>query len=503
MSSPPMNQPVQGRVSAHESRLDGWKEIAEYLGKAERTAKRWGRDWNLPVHRVPGGISASVFAYPSELDKWLAEGNFSKLETAAPIQDLNSAVGGDRAFDGNGHFASTEALDKAKPSHRAFARWRWTSGALILLAGTALFFFSARFRTWSESQLAKLHFVLSKKEVKENASVAPTASEQDKNEARDLYLKGRYEWNQRTPESLYRALEFFNQSIAHDPGYANAYAGLADTYVLLREYSTASDMDVFPRALAAARKAVELDDSLADAHRSLAFAEMYGSWEFADAEKEFRRAIELNPTDPQVHLWYANAFGVKGRFAEALKQMDKAQELDPSSNATLADKGYLLYNAGETQQAIETLKEVEHSVPAFRSPHAYLMEISFNLRDYPSYLEEGEKSSLASNDPVLRDIIASARAGYERDGANGLLKRLYAKQKEYSQAGRLSGVILAKTCIAMGKRQEALSLLEDAYARHDATVLACLSHPDLLTLKDEPRYMVLVKKINFPALARN
>jgi len=378
------------------------------------------------------------------------------------------------------------------------AHWRWANAALILLAGAALFFFSERFRTWSESELAKLHSVLSKKEVKESASVAPSVSEQEKNVARDLYLKGRYEWNQRTPESLYRALEFFNQSIAHDPGYANAYAGLADTYVLLREYSTASDMDVFPRALAAARKAVELDDSLADAHRSLAFAEMYGSWDFADAEKEFRRAIELNPTDPQVRLWYANAFGVKGRFAEALKQIDKAQELDPSSNATLADKGYLLYNAGETQRAIETLKEVEHSVPEFRSPHAYLMEISFNMRDYPSYLEEGEKSALASNDPVLRDIIASARAGYEHDGANGLLKRLYAKQKEYSQAGRLSDVILAKTCLAMGKRQEALTLLENAYVRHDATVLACLSHPDLLTLKDEPRYMVLLKKINFP-----
>jgi tetratricopeptide (TPR) repeat protein len=334
-------------------------------------------------------------------------------------------------------------------------------------------------------------------------AASSTVSDQEKSQARDLYLKGRYEWNQRTPESLNRALSFFNQSIAHDPGYANAYAGLADTYDLLREYSTAPDMDVFPRALAAARKAVELDDSLADAHSSLAFAEMYGSWEFADAEKEFRRAIELNPGDPQVRRWYANAFGVNGRFAEALEQMEKAQELDPSSRATLADKGYLLYNAGETQKGIETLKEVERSAPEFRSPHVYLMQIRFNLRDYPSYLDEGEKSAQASNDPVLRDIIASARAGYEHEGANGLLKRQYDKQKEYTQAGRLSTVILAMTCVAMGRRQEALALLEDAYSRHDATVLACLSHPDLLTLKDDPRYKDLVKKINFPTSVRN
>lgn len=492
--------PSNASVAATQRRLDGWKDIAAYLCKAERTVKRWEVDRGLPIHRLPGGARASVYAYQYELDAWLKSSNVpasdaldsdiqtfdqeDPVATAAPtpppgelLLDPHSI----RTNTGKGWFAPSDGL--------LLAVLLVASGTFVLLAATLPI---------------KIHIPSFFERLSKTAHLASsTVSEQDKSQARDLYLKGRYEWSQRTPESLNRALSFFNQSIAHDPSYANAYAGLADTYDLLREYSTAPDMDVFPRALAAARKAVELDDSLADAHRSLAFAEMYGSWEFADAEKEFRRAIELDPSDPQAHRWYANAFGVKGRFNEALEQMDKAQELDPSSHATLADKGYLLYNAGETQQGIETLKEVERSAPEFRSPHAYLMQISFNLRDYPSYLEEGEKSAQASNDPVLREIIASARAGYEHEGATGLLKRLYAKQKEYSQAGQLSAVILAKTCVAMGKRQEALALLENAYSHHDATVLACLSHPDLLTLKDDPRYKELAKKINFPASERN
>jgi Tfp pilus assembly protein PilF len=500
-----MQQAFTGDLSsaigaANQRRLDGWKDIAAYLCKAERTVKRWEVDRRLPIHRLPGGARASVYAYQYELDAWLKSSNvpasdaldfdvqtFDQEDPVAPAASTAPPVG--LLHDPHSTYTNTRK------------RWFVPSYRLLL---AALAVASGTFVLLAVPFPIKFHVPAIFGKLSRPAHVASSSvSEQEKSQARDLYLKGRYEWNQRTPESLNRALSFFNQSIAHDPGYADAYAGLADTYDLLREYSTAPDMDVFPRALAAARKAVEQDDSLADAHSSLAFAEMYGSWEFADAEKEFRRAIELNPGDPQVRRWYANAFGVNGRFAEALEQMEKAQELDPSSRATLADKGYLLYNAGETQKGIETLKEVERSAPEFRSPHVYLMQISFNLRDYPSYLDEGEKAALAANDPVLQDIIASARAGYEHDGTNGLLRRLYAKQKEYSQAGKLSPVILAKTCVAMGKRQEALALLEEAYARHDATVLACLSHPDLLTLKNDPRYKDLVKKINFPAPVRN
>ena len=213
-----------------------------------------------------------------------------------------------------------------------------------------------------------------KKHRPSNSATSLVTSDAEKKIARDYYLRGRYEWNQRTPESLNRALDLFTQAIVHDPNDAHAYAGLADTYDLLRQYSTASDSEVFPRAIAAAKKAVALDDSLAEAHLALAFAEMYGSWDFVDAEKEFRLAIALNPSDPQARRWYANAFAVPGRYTETLKQMDdKAQELDPSSHTTPADR-WMFANPGKTE-AIALLKEGMISSRSF-GPHFYLMLIS-------------------------------------------------------------------------------------------------------------------------------
>ena len=256
------------------------------------------------------------------------------------------------------------------------------------------------------------------------------------------------------------------------------------------------------RALSAAKKAVQLDDTLAEAHRALAFAETNGAWDFVNGEKEYRRAIELNPGDPVAHRWYANSFGVPGRFRECLEEMNKAQELDPTSHSTLADKGLLLFKSGRQEEGIELLREVERTDPEFRSAHYYLMLISFIVRDYPTYLVEGKKAADSISDSVLNDVIAAARAGYARNGERGLLQDLCAKQKRYFAMGRISGTMLAKTCIPMGKRQEALDLLEADYARHNVAVLASLSEPDLLTLKDEPRYKALLKKINFPATSQ-
>jgi hypothetical protein len=126
------------------------------------------------------------------------------------------------------------------------------------------------------------------------------------------------------------------------------------------------------------------------------------------------------------------------------------------------------------------------------------MFISLDRQDYPAFLLEGQKTAEIMHDPILSDIIASARAGYARAGRRGLMDRLYAKQKEYYLQGRYDGIMLAKACALMGRKQEAMQPLEEAYNRHEINVLSCLSHSDLLTLRDDPRYVALVKKINFP-----
>lgn len=470
-------------------RLVGWKDIAAYLGKTDRTAKRWRNDRGLPVHRVPGTAKASVYAYAGEVDRWLQSARAANSEENKPEE--------------NGHLLRISetaeppllSLDRRPPARsrsRSLRRWLIV-GLTLLLAAVTL---DVAIRLPAVPLAARLRSLLA-------GRANPPASRQavpevEQRLANDFYLRGRYEWNQRTPASLHRALDLFTQAIVHNPGDARAYAGLADTYDLLREYSTDADADVFPRAIAAAKKAVALDDSLAEAHRALAFAEMYGDWNFAAAEAEFRRAIELDPRDPQAHRWYGNAIALAGRFPEALAQLDKAQELDPSSHSTLADKGWTLFNVNRSQAGIELLKEVERSAPDFRAPHYYLMQADLDLGDYRSFLAEGKLAAQLAGDAPLGEIVASARLGYRQGGSRGFLQALYSNEKSYHAEGKLRAALVAKTCLLMGKRQEALDLMEDAYRHHDFEVISLLSDRDLLSLKADPRYQALVRKINYP-----
>jgi len=485
------------------SRLDSWKEIAAWLRRGERTVKRWETDRGLPIHRVPGGGRSSVYAYTEELAEWLKSSRVTdreqeevfiqeSVEEAEPEDIPVIPVAASVIPELPPEPASARPVSTSPDPRRT---WKFALAGLVIvvIAGAAVQLGALRHRISS-----KVSSIFSRSQPKPGPRAV---SDSEKLLARDLCLRGRYEWNQRTPDSLNRALDSFTQSVVHDPGYAPAYVGLADTYDLLREYSTMQESDAYPRAIAAARKAVELDDSLAEAHRALAFSEFYGNLDFVDAEKEFRRAIQLNPNDPVAYRWYANAFAVPGRLQESLELIDKAQELDPTSHSTLSDKGIMLFEVGKRDDGIALLKEVERTDPQFLSPHAYLMRLSLELRDFPAYLDEGQKAADISNDSMLKDMIASARAGYARGGERGLLNNLYARQKEYYLAGKLTATILAETCAMMGRKQEALQLLEEGYAHRDSHVLFCMKHLDLLTLKDEPRYKALVQKINFPDAA--
>ena len=331
------------------------------------------------------------------------------------------------------------------------------------------------------------------------AGLAREPADPEKELAHDLYLRGRFEWNKRTPESLNQALDYFTQSIVHDPHNAQAYVGLADTYTLLREYSVLPENEAFQRAMVASKRAIELDDSLAEAHRSLAFAEIWGDWDFQAGEKEFQRAIELNPRDPITHLWFANSFASPEWYPVCLREMDRAQELDPNSHAILADKGLLLFHAGQQQKGLELEQQVENTDPDFLSPHRYLASMYLTLKDYPNYLIESEKAADLTHDQVLKETTAAARTGLHRDGERGLFEALYASEKRFYLQGKFPATFLARTCARMGKKQEALQLLEEDYEHHRVPVLMIRESLDLLLLKDEPQYQELLRKIHAPA----
>jgi len=513
--------PSKQHEGSSAARLDSWKEIAAYLGRGERTAKRWESERSLPVHRVPGGGRGSVYALASELDEWLTSRRAQGLDEAevgesstAPIaRDETSGAGG-RDFPIAGQMAGlaegqlTANAGDLHAGRDAFRPGWKTLLAASLVAAVGLAAFAANHRSIIG---AVSHRLSSTFGFGQAASVHPgpvSVSVEEKARAHELYLKGRYEWNQRTPESLNRALDDFTQAVVHDPDSPEAYAGMADTYNLQCIFFTLPVGDMYPRAIAAARRAVELDDSLAEGHRALAFAEVWGARNFPEGYKEFRRAIELNSKDPLAHLWFANALAVgKGTpeeenqeaYQESLEEISKAQELDPASHSILASKGIILYKAGKKDEGEALLKQVERANPSLATVHTYLAFIEFDRGNYPAYLGESETSAELHNDAALKDLTTAVRAGYAQGGQRGLSKVLFAKAESCDPSTDMPRVWRAFACVRLGKNQEALQLLEEASANNDPNFGSWLS-PGVLRawtpIENEPRFRALLNKIN-------
>ena len=203
-------------------------------------------------------------------------------------------------------------------------------------------------------------------------------------EAHQLYLKGRYFWNKRSAADFKTAIGYFQQSIDKDPGFALAYAGLADTYVLMPGYAASSPKDSLPKAKGAARKALELDTTLAEAHASLGQALLAYDFNFTEAGREFERAIELNPNYATAHQWYAESVLTPlGRFAEAIAEINHARDLDPLSVVINADVGGVLFNARKYDEAIQQLRKTLEMDPGFYYTHWNLSQV-LEMKGLPS-----------------------------------------------------------------------------------------------------------------------
>jgi len=314
----------------------------------------------------------------------------------------------------------------------------------------------------------------------------------------DLYLKGRYFWNKRTPADLNRARDYFTQAIAIDSEYAEAYVGLADCYNLLREYSAMPESEAYPRAIAAAKKAIELDGSLAEAHTSLAFDTFYWSFDAAGAEREFRRALELNPNYELAHHWYATFLMALGRNREALEQIEIAQQLDSSSTSVLADKGLILYYAGRSEEAVALLKQVAETEPSFLSTHRYLAMIDLNSRNFREYLAEAKKAALLSGSHTELAIVEAGEKGLHAGGPRNMLQAILGEEKKLYSDGRISAYRLAETSALLGDKQGAITYLRAAHDRHDLALAGMLADPPFIPLHGDPSYRDLVSQVGLP-----
>jgi tetratricopeptide (TPR) repeat protein len=468
---------------ASNRRLDSWKEIAAFFGRDERTVKRWEKERALPVHRVPGGSRSGVFAYTAELSEWLKD----PVPAASESSDGPASLAG-----GNGFPSGTiQEVDSA--------RFKQVRAPLLASANP-------------KSQVARilgllltilLGFLILKHQIPRQPTAASAinhvpAARQPKPEAEELYLKGRYFWNKRTPEDLNQALDLFTQAIVRDPGYAQAYVGLADCYNLLREYSVMPPNEAYPRALAAAKKAVELDDNSAEAHNSLAFATFYWMWDAATAEREFKRAIQLNPDYVAAHHWYATFLMVTRRYPEAISEIEIARKLDPSSTPIMADKGFIIYLAGHSDQGIALLKQIETREPAFLSPHLYLAEVYLVGKDYSNYLAESKKVAQLRHDPVALAIMTAAERGFAAGGAQRMWESMLPVQRKFYLQGKLSAYALAQTYSQLAESQEAIKLLREACDKRDEAMVSMDGDRSFDTLRDNPSFQNLLARSSQP-----
>jgi len=318
-------------------------------------------------------------------------------------------------------------------------------------------------------------------------------------EAEDFYLKGRFYWNKRTPESLNQAVDAFTQAIIRDPNYAPAYMGLADSYNLLREYSAMPAREAYARAFAAATKAVELDDKSSEAHASLAFVMFYAKWDVAGAEREHRRAIELDPSNAKAHHWYATFLQTIGRHEPALVEIERARQLDPNSVSILADKGRLLWAAGRSEEALQLLKQMEAAEPDFASPHRYLRYAYFDTRDYPNYLAEMRKEATLTRRAADLAVVEAASKGWTERGERGLLESQLQEQKRLYDRGSLSPYWVAETASRLGRAQDALKYLEISAQTHDDAFLMLIEDRTFDNIRENATFRQLLTKISPPA----
>jgi tetratricopeptide (TPR) repeat protein len=460
-------------------RLDTWKEIGGFFGRDERTVKRWEMTRKLPVHRVPGGGRANVYAYEGELTEWLRsndpQGDSGAEEVAV---ESNGGAGG---VEAGLEEAPGETARDGGVGSKEKRSWGGIGLILVLLvivaavAGLLIY----KGRDWlSPGGTGGAH------------KVAP--------ESEQLYLKGIYYWHNRTPESLNQAVDYFTQAIVRDPNNAEAYVGLANCYNLLREYSTMPDDEAYPRAMAAAKRAIALDDSLSGAHSSLGFGEFYWSWDAPGAEKEFRRAIELDPKSVNAHHWYATMLMSLGREKESLGEIDKAQQLDPQSTAILADQGLIIYHNEQTERAIAELKQLEAAEPGFLSPHNYLAAIYYAGHDCRNYLAESKAAATVQHDEQRLKIVSAGEQGLAASGTRGMLTEILKVQKDLFAQGKLAAYDLAMTYAALDEKQDAMKYLQIAYTKHEGAVVAMRVESTFKVLYGEKEFRKLLEQVGLP-----
>jgi len=317
-------------------------------------------------------------------------------------------------------------------------------------------------------------------------------------EAYQAYLKGRFHWNKRTPDGLKKAVEYFEQAVALDPHWPLGYAGLADAYALLPAYAPVPPGEAIPKAKAAAVKALELDESLAEAHATLGSIAYYDDWNWATTEREYKRAIALSPNYATAHQWYAEYLQYMGRDDEAIGEMTKAHELDPLSLVIGTEVGWVHYCAGDLDEAETRLRRTLELSPDFAFAHRELgMTLFLQGRFGEAITAAREAVRLSHNVPMFAAVLGYLLARTGRpDEAREILDELTALANETYVAP----VHLALVHAGLDERDRMFEWFNKACQERDVLLPLTLIDPFLASMRTDPRFADLLRRIGLPAM---
>jgi len=321
------------------------------------------------------------------------------------------------------------------------------------------------------------------------AAPAPRKSSYD---AYDLYLKGRYFWNKRTGEGFQQATNYFQQAIDKDPNYGRAHAGLADTFSLMSTWHQGPQNELMPKARAAALRALALDEHLAEAHASLALIKENYDYEWAGSEKEFRRAIVLDPQYATAHQWYAEFLSWQGRFDEAFAESERARQLDPLSLIIASDHAMILYYSRQYDRAVRQCQSVLELDPNFDHARDLMIPSLLQLGRYDEVLDQINRSPQNEINPWMWAWKATV---YTRSGQTEEARRALTRVEQFSDLGPALDAIGLVAYSGTGQKDRVLDLLQRAYSEHSNALVQIKVDPMYDPMRSDPRFEDLLRRV--------
>lgn len=456
-------------------RINGWKAIGAYFGRDRTTALRWAKDRNLPVHRLPGGKTGTVYAFKQELDLW-ASGQAAVEASDTPKENAGEPL------------PPQAVVDAPSPS-RLPARRVWIvagvlSVAASLLVGTLIARPSAPTAPTTPPVVVQ--------------PAAPLPTDQ---KLAEMYLRASDLVGERTAGGLEEAISLLRDINRRDPAYAPAYASLAEALLLSREFGMRRDTDVFPQARTAARTAIRLAPNLAAAHRALGFIAYWSDHDRTAAGVSFRRAIALDPSQSLTRFWYGNILSDNGDHDAARRELDAARLSQPGSIAIQTDFAWALWAAGDEANALPMLERIAIQHPDFAVVHDCQSIIRLAQGDYGGYAQALTRFADAREDEVLiayaRDVDAA-----QADSIEAVQKVMMTKALADLEAdGSMTRAWASFLASVAGDRPALLLLLRTADGRREVWGDAGLVLRMQQRWRDDPEIQALIRRRTAPSIA--